>query len=318
MWVLAPITVTDAVLTASSLSEHDAHAAWSAATAYVTGNRCFSATTHKVYEARTGNTNQDPTVAANVYDAATNPSGEWIEVGATNKWRAFDGKLSDLATSSSADLSYTLEMPSSCNALALFGVEAGSVRVRVYDLDGVTVIHDETRTMVDTSAITDAYTYAFSPVLYETEAVFQDLPAFTGSTVLVEVIGSSGSTRKVGEIVIGWDTYLGDLETGAGIGITDYSRKEFDTFGNPVIIERSYADTATFPIVVETSQARRIKRVLSALRATPAVYHAGEDATPYGLTIYGFFTELPFTLETLGADGTTGVTYLNLEVEGLT
>lgn len=116
----------------------------------------------------------------------------------------------------------------------------------------------------------------------------------------------------MGEIVLGYEHALGDLEFGPQHGITDYSRKEFDTFGNPILIERSYAETAVFPIAMEAADARRVKRTLARLRATPAVYHAGEDWTAYGLTIYGFFRDLPFVLES------PDVSRLQPEGEGLT
>lgn len=77
----------------SNLPETDA-TAWSAATNYVIGNRVMIAgTTHKVWEAVGANLNKDPLLAVNVY-SATNPTGVWLYVGFTNRWRIFDGSIS--------------------------------------------------------------------------------------------------------------------------------------------------------------------------------------------------------------------------------
>ena len=47
--ILNPLTVTDSILTSSSLAETD-YAAWNAATAYNAGDRVIRTSVHRIYE----------------------------------------------------------------------------------------------------------------------------------------------------------------------------------------------------------------------------------------------------------------------------
>ena len=83
MRVVAPLTITDAVLISSSASETD-YAAWNAGTSYTLGQRVIRTTTHKVYENLIAGTN------ANLPE---NDSTRWLDCGATNRWKMFDAKV---------------------------------------------------------------------------------------------------------------------------------------------------------------------------------------------------------------------------------
>lgn len=325
LYVIPPMAVTDATLTFASMAEDDATAAWDVDATYDAGDRCHSALAHTVYEARTTTSGADPADAANVYDPDANPAGVWIEVGATNRWRAFDSRMSD-PCADDADLVWSITPTSMVTAVALFGLSAASVRVMVTGEpisdwtviedgtligDGGTVIYDEEISLIDNSAVVDWRSYFYAPMVYRSEVVFQNVLGYAGSGLVIEVKAPSG-TRRVGEVVVGLEKRIGRMGLGPQIGITDYSRKERDTFGNPVIVERAFADRTTYPLMLAPLEVREAKRTLASLRAQPAVYHGGEGSDAYGLMTYGFFRDIPFTLDSPGA------AFLNLEVEGLT
>lgn len=104
---------------------------------------------------------------------------------------------------------------------------------------------------------------------------------------------------------------LGTTLDGATIGINDFSIKEQDAFGNLNIVERGFADETEFPFSLPTVNARRVKRQLAALRATPAVYFASEDITRYGTTVFGYFEDFDIPLS---AGGTS---FATLSIKGL-
>lgn len=301
MQVIEPLTITNTLLTSSTVPEND-YAEWSSTTTYSLGdNVIVIGTTHKVYESAIGsNLNNDP-----VADDGTN----WIEVSATNRWKAFDQKISD-PVSQANSIQYVITTTTDVvNSLAFFGLEADSVRVQVVN-NSVTV-HDKTYTTQDTSNIIDWYTYFFEPAdSKETEILITDLPNYPSATITITVT-DTGNTVKIGQMVLGKLNNLGVTLYDTQIGIEDFSRKDRDTFGNPIIIERAFAQTADFEVRVTTLEARRIQRLLSNYRSTPIVWIGNTD-TRYGLLIYGFYTEFSINLSTPSAS------YATIEVEGLT
>lgn len=130
--IMVPVTIADANFDASNVPETD-YTAWSSATAYGVGDRVIiTGTTHLIYECLIAHTNKSPLVTANLYPAV---GAFWITVGATNRWRPFDKKLSSLTTKS-GDIAYRLLMTAALvDTVAFFGVTGGSVQVIVYNTD---------------------------------------------------------------------------------------------------------------------------------------------------------------------------------------
>ena len=129
--IMVPTTIVDANFDASNVPETD-YTAWSAATAYVIGDRAMIAgTTHKNYECLIAHTNQSPLIAANLYPAV---GAEWLFHSATNRWRPFDKILSSLTTKT-GDIAYRLLMAGTVDTVAMFGITGGSAQVIVYDTD---------------------------------------------------------------------------------------------------------------------------------------------------------------------------------------
>lgn len=297
MRVVEPITITDAILNSSNVTEDD-HAEWDVATAYTTGQRVIVLATHRIYEAITGGTGNDPTTDDGTY---------WIDTGATNLWRAFDRLISDPVTKL-GDITYSLEPGTLADAIAFFGLDAASIRVKCTDpVEGV--IYDVTREIVDSSVVFDGFSYVFEPIPYETQEIFNGVPIYTG--VVVDITITSDGTTRVGQIVLGRNQILGDTITGTGIGIEDFSRKDRDAFGNAILVERAFAQMVDFQFTFPTDGARRINGILARLRATPAVYYAGDETSQFGTTIYGFYRDFSIPL-------TTTLSFATLEVEGLT
>lgn len=302
MQAIQPLTITDSILTSSNVAEND-YGEWASGTTYSLGDRVIVVSVHKVYEsASNGNIGNDPTT-----DDGTN----WILVGATNRWKAFDQKLSDPVTNANS-ITYTLTTTQSIvNSLAFFNLSADSVQITVTPSGSGSPVYDETFFLLDTTSVIDWYTYFFEPATTkERELLVTDLPSYPNAVIVI-TISDAGETTKVGQIVLGNLVSLGRTGYGTTVGIEDYSTKERDTFGNAIILERAFAQKADYEVEIITQDTRRVQRFLATYRATPVVWIGNQDPS-YGLIVYGFYTQFSINL------ATPSVSYTTLEVEGLT
>ena len=300
MKLIEPMPVTDAELTASNIAETD-YPVWSALTSYVALDRVIViGSTHKVYEAVGPTLGDDP-----VGDDGTN----WLEIGATKRWKAFDLKIADAAIRASS-ITYSITPTQLVTGIAFFGLNAGSVRVRIYDTNP-TKIYDVTIDLVDETDVVDWFTFFFGGVVYDSEALFIGIPGYTGYRVDITIDASSGDA-EVGQIVLGTVHTLGVTLDGTTVGIEDFSTKDRDPFGAATIVERAFADQTEFNFSLKTDNARWVKRTLSRVRATPAVYFSDEDSVRFGTTVFGFFQGFSIPLS---AGGTS---FATLDIEGLT
>lgn len=302
MQAIEPLTITDSILTSSNVAEDD-YSEWASGTTYSFGNRVIVVSVHKVYEsASNSNIGNNPTT-----DDGTN----WILVGATNKWKAFDQKLSDPATNTDS-ITYTFTTTQSLvNSIAFFNLSADSVQITVTPSGSGAAVYDETFLLQDTTSIINWYTYFFEPAgEKERELLVTNLPSYSSATIVV-TITDTGNTAEVGQIVLGNLIRLGRTGYGTTVGIEDYSRKERDAFGNAIILQRAFAQKANYEVEITTQDTRRVQRFLSNYRATPVVWIGNQD-TSYGLIVYGFYTQFSINL------ATPSVSYTTIEVEGLT
>lgn len=266
--LLRPVPISGAMLVASNVPETD-HPEWSPVTIYASGARVIKAATHRIYESvADSNLGNDP----------AGLSGVWIDAGPTNRWAMFDEALGT-ATSRAGDIALTLAA-GAVEAVALLDVVGATVRVQ-------TTCYDQTKA-VGAGPIT-----------------FLDLPG-DGANIVVTVSGAG--TRSVGTLIAGTLAPLGITAAEPTAGITDYSRKEFDDFGEPTIVERAWSKRMGTRALIRTDAIDVVANRIAAERARPGLWIAADGLDC--LTIYGFFKE--FSIE-VGEN----VSLLTLSVEGL-
>jgi len=305
MDIIRPVTVDNTILVSSNVTEDD-YAEWASGTTYADGDRVIViGDTHKVYESLVNsNTGNDPT---------TDDGSNWLELGATNRWKAFDQKISDQVENTDS-IEYTFNDTSSyVTSLVMFGLEATSANVTVTDnaVGGEGEVYNTTVSLIDNRDVDDWYTYFFEQIIYKREAQFFNIPPFLNADVEVTISGDTGSTVKVGQIVFGFLVDLGLTTYGTTISIEDFSRKETDAFGNFVVVERPFANLVDYDVRFPTGTARKVQQTLAQYRATPIVY-IGSESTQFGTTAYGFYRRFDLTLET------PSYSLAAIEVEGLT
>lgn len=301
MQIIKPVTVTDAILTSSTVPETD-YAEWAVGTTYATGDKVILVSTHSIYESLVNsNLGNDP---------ATDDGTNWLTLGATNRWKAFDQKIADQVVQTTS-INYVFgNYNSNVTSLALFNMVGINANVTVTDTT-VGEVYNTTVSLIDNRNIVDWFTYFFEEQVQKETAQFIDIPPYRNAAISVTVTANTGEDAKLGQIVFGYLTDIGATTYGTSISIEDFSRKETDAFGNFIVVQRAFSQLADFDVQFETPNARRIQRTLAELRAVPVVYIGSSD-TAYGTTIYGFYRRFDLTLET------PSLSFGAIEVEGLT
>jgi len=295
MRIIQPIDITEAVLVASNVPEDD-YPPWAPATAYLVGDRCLRG--RRIYEALLAHSGVDPG------GVATNPA-TWLDLGMDNRWRMFDDQVGSLTRQAGA-IAVALQPGTVINALALFNLQGRTVTVAMTDPNEGEV-YRRTLSLVD-AGVSDWYAWCFAPIGRRRDVVLLDLPAY-GTAQLSVTVDNAGDPAACGHLVTGTQADLGVALYGTSVGITDYSRKDTDDFGNALVVERAYSKRAEFDLRLDTARVGAIQRLLASIRARPVVW-IGEPS--YEATVlFGFFKD--FTLSISGPSLSDGT----LTVEGL-
>lgn len=301
MKIIRPFIVNNAALASSNVAETD-YAAYSAGTTYALGDRAIyvSGENHWVIESlQNGNIGHTPTgLATDTY---------WLKVGNTNRWRMFDTAVQSQTTNADS-INVSLVANERINALALLNISAATAHITMTDaIDGV--VYDQTYSLVSDSGINDWYGYFFEPIVRLQDLSVTDMPPYLNATIDV-TLAASGETVSCGALIIGLQRLLGATQYGLSTGITDYSVKQQDDFGNYSILERNFRKRAEMTLFVENSFVDQLQIILTSLRATPTVYIGTDEFT--NTIIYGFYKDFNINIAYLNNSICT------LEIEGLT
>ena len=262
---------------------------------------------HKVYESLSaGNVGNYPPLDV----LETTP--KWLEVSATNRWKAFDNKVGT-QTSQATSITYKITPGEVFDSIAFLNLDAVTVQIVLTDpVEGE--VYNETSDLISTvitgsSGIYDWYSYFFSSQFRLTDSVKFDIPPYLNA-VLDITITYTGGTAKVGGIILGVQSTLGTTQYSPSIGIHDYSIKEQDTFGVWSITERAFSKKMTCDVLIESVSIANVQNILALYRATPLVWVGDEDLSY--LIVYGFYKDFSIVI------GYPTFAICSIEIEGLT
>lgn len=242
----------------------------------------------------------------NIGNAVTDTAW-WVPYAPTNRMEMFDGTVNSQTTNLDS-IAVAIPVSGRVDSVVLLNLSALSVRVIMEDpIDGV--VFDETISLISTDGIDNWYSYFYDPITRITDIWIRYLPPNLGATVKV-ILLEPGATVALGACVIGLSSDLGGTEYGARLGITDYSVKQADDFGNYTILKRAFSRNGSFSVHVPAGQVDKIYKQLSDARATPIVWIGSEFYT--SSMIYGFYKD--FNLEI----AYKRYSLYSLELEGLT
>lgn len=292
MRVVKPIDIiANGELLGSNLALYD-YPVYSNTTTYATGQKVTYS--NQNYEAIANTLNQSP---------LENPLA-WLNIGVTNIAAPFDEKIGTKAVNA-AQINYTIKPLDLVSVIALLNVSAVSVLVKVTDaVEGV--VYQRTISLSD-SAVTDWHSYFFKAYENKSVAIFDDLPAYAGADI--DITADSAGTVEIGTLISGYHSEIGEAKWGLSLGITDYSRKSRDAFGNAILLKRAYSSKANAALDVPSDRVDKVIKILTDLRATPCLYLVARNyESSY---VYGYFKDFNVTIQNVASST------CNIEIEGL-
>lgn len=294
MKIIQPLKITPENLTAINVPESD-YSAWAAGTyakdAWVRHN-------HKVWQALKSTTKEP---------GAADSAADWIDGGPTNRWRMFDEKVGTV-TSNDESIEFAVDPGTPIDSVAFFGITASTVQVTVRDGHGA-IVEDRKSAPVVIDGVTDWHSYFFNPIMIREDFIIGKLPPSKFNSIEIK-IAKTGDPAGAGSVVLGRIATIGCAGYGSSVGITDFSRKERDEYGNWMIFERGFSKRAEFDVSIETRQVSHVQRTLAKYRAKPIVW-IGSDSIE-ATVIYGYYKDFSIIIA-----GPT-VSDCALTIEGLT
>lgn len=298
LFVLNPLTVTPAMLTATDVTEND-YPAIANSHVYALGDRVISTTTHKIYECILAYTSAGSAVTPDA-----DPT-HWTEVSATNRWKPFDTSNSTQVQKATS-FYYELTPAIPCTAVAVLNAGASTVRWRVTDATAG-VVYDKTWNLFGSITEPSWWNVFFERRQYKTQQVAFDLPSYKDAVYRVDVAGALASA---GAILIGQGLSFGmGITQGVKLGIQSYSRIATDDFGETVFVKRLSARKFDIVVPIENKNLDAVYTLLSQLDAVPCVWSGPRyDA----MTIFGFYKDFQVLI------AYTNYSEVSLSVQGLT
>lgn len=261
MRVIYPITVTPAVLVSSSIPDETTYPAFAAGVTYNAGDRVIL-DGQAVYEC----------LLAGMVGALPLSDAEWVIVRPTNRWSMFD-QLPSTSRQQSDVLTITLAVPAVGDVM-LLGVVAASVTVTLPDVTRTVTLASGAEQSVYITGLGSAggnLTITIQPVLTEIS------------------VGVSSLILSVAEILVGTVIDLGETQLGAGVGISDYSTRTIDEYGNASFVRRGYSGFLQAQFILDRDDADLVLDTITALRAVPCVWIGSLHYQC--AVIYGYYRE---------------------------
>ena len=295
MQVIRPIPFVTSMLISSNAVE--LYPAWAAGTTYA--KDAFVDYQTFIYQSLVNhNTGNIP---------STSPT-QWVLVGPDNTHAMFDSEV-QTQTTRITPLNITVAPGQVFNSLAVMNVDAEDLTISIRDGAGGPIVYTRTIDLDDTPII-DWYMYFFEPYDFRTDVILTDLPPYPNGRIELSVSKTTG-TVKVGLLTFGTVYTIGKVLQGAPVGIRDYSVKETDEFGNTTFVQRAFSKRMEPSVFMDNARLNFVFKLLSELRATPAVWIGSTNSTYSPLAMLGFYRD--FNIDIAYPD----YSLVRLEIEGL-
>lgn len=291
MIVVPPTQITDAMLVNSTIPEPDPSAGevlWNAATSYKQGDVVCRTQTHRRYE-------YIPVEASVSSTPPENDPKKWLDLGATNKWAAFDFMRS--AGSESANtISFSINPGKRVDTIGLVGLQAEHVLITITVAGNEVYRYESNMTTRNTVSW---YTYFFGSFGYVPSVLRQDLPPYVGATINVTLTNPVESV-KIGSCILGRKVYLGATQYNARSDSMNFSIIDRDDFGNATLKPRRSVPKTNQTLWTPKEMVNQVREVRKDLNAVPALWSGLDDQfdDPYfeSLLILGIYKQFEIDL----------------------
>jgi hypothetical protein len=199
--------------------------------------------------------------------------------------------------------------PGVCDSVALLNLDATSIQVAVTPANLIGEDDSPLEQEENTDNILAESYDSTVDVTNKTDLVLTDLVCGATDTLTITINKPAGAP-KVGEIIVGNKTFIGDMQYSPSIGIKDWSTKDVDVYGHYTITPRTYSKWMKVSLVVLMAALDALTLNLATYRSTPLVWVGSE--TYSSLIIYGYYTDFSIVLPY------PAYAICQLEIEGLT
>jgi hypothetical protein len=274
-------------------------AEWAAATNYALGQIATRSTTLRIYER----------LVAGV--SATAPESDpthWLDIGPANRVAMFDNQISTKSKSYIPSGLIQVALNTSGGAsLALFGVAASDVNVKLIDNSTAAVYYNVTKYASD---FYESYVNGKLFVAEESKPLVFDIPYHFNCKLTVQISGGFGAECAV---FVWGDSYnIGESRLGARSGIADFSKKLTDDFGVTTFVRRAVSKKVSAELNVPVSEVGAVQALLTGIRSTPCVWIPSTSSLLSYLITFGWYRDFNINVQYQTRAQCT------LEVEGLT
>jgi hypothetical protein len=261
------------------------YAVYSVTPTYALGDRVIDPVAHLVYESQIAANHGQPLVGG------TN----WLKIGPTNKWAAFD-QLRNTQAVAPVDIVQSFSLTGRVSTIAVIGMDARSVTITMtvggVEKYAVTVNLSKRKS-------TSWKQYFFGEFSSRTSVQFFNLPPYRNSVITVTVSKPTGQ-RAVGGIIIGNSVYLGEGQYEATSDHLNFSKVDRDDFGNLNLQPKRSVPKVDLQVWFDKELTSQIMAVREQLNGRPAVWSGLDDFTlDYfePLFIYGIHKEFSLNLK---------------------
>jgi len=335
MYVIPPLTITDAMLTSSTIVE-TAPTAWNSGTTYALNDSASIAganglmTVYKSLQA--GNLNHltsDPAWWVNigttygVYAGGTTYAISDRVIDATNHlvYESLAGSntgnaltnttwwleigptnkwamfdlLRDTQSTVPTSMTFTFAPGQRVDSLALLGLSANDVSISITS-SSVTVYSYSTS--LDERHVNNWYDYFFLPFHTKESLLLLDIPPYSNCIITITLSGLA--SISLGACVVGIKEYLGAIQYSAESDSLNFSTVTRDFAGGTnVMVQRRNVPKTIQNCFVDKSRINRIRSIKDSIAGSPAVWAGLDDnSSDYfeALLILGFYKRFSFNL----------------------
>jgi hypothetical protein len=225
----------------------------------------------------------DDIVSTNVPPDAVTPDNPEDEL----RYQMF-APISNGLTASATNIVVEIHPTERWNAVMLFNVAADQLIA--------SIVNGPTWSVTQTLRYADPLTPAL-PTQPDVYLETPDVDPATHPNATLRVTLSNAVPRPVAceLLAVGWRVAVGTTLYGTEAGITDYSRKDRDTFGNVTLIERGYSDTVRYRFAIASDTIAAARQFLASRRALPTGYLGAESAL--ATFVFGLYQDFAIPIE---------------------
>lgn len=276
---------------------------YSPTTTYNVGDTCTVLSEKKNYKCtKDGTTNKNPKDNPNLW--ISEPTNAYAMLVYTSSKKT--------ENNNEINISFRVQ---NIDFIALFGVEASKIDIKVTDIRTNTIIFNKTSPM-HYDDLQNFGDYLFAPrelkdrlsTKFSNDELLNIFANFSKNEikdrltatppiyfdVKVEIsIKNPNSKAKCGYMCCGRGRELGlSLEDGASTGLKSYTKKERDEWGNINLVKGAIFDVMDIPVLIDSKNLDLVKERFRKIDATPCVFIGDESNFYNSLTVFGFYKDL--------------------------